>query len=439
MKKFAFLSILTALLVFPQPSFCEDDMDVFGFDELLREINPIKEENVEAEPVQPENIAAEDTNTETAENAAIENENTAPEESSAEPLDNSATSENEDEVEKMLNEESPDNTDAVKQDSQPENPENTAATEQPDIVTEIVNNAETDQKARDDARKLLSQKPLKLDLRDSQKRMFKEGEKKRRLWHEKNASAKEETPSEAPAETPSTEPAVSAQETASVADNNQPQTADKVPFKSAPFGLYWGISKAELEQQGFDFKPLNRENYTNVYQVLNAKQDKKTFELIAAVFGEQDRLWCIFAQSAPMEDTPNAAKILALYNKYYTALKQKYGNDQEFFTPNIYVQEVPAQEEGTTAENEDSEESDNANRKMIKQTVTSPLGGENFLKELQEETASLYATFESDEIGVTLGISADNNAKTFLSLDYKNLQEMKKEQDDTFNNLLNDL
>ena len=438
MKKFAFLSILTALLVFPQPSFCEDDMDVFGFDELLREINPIKEENVEAEPVQPENIAAEDTNTETAENAAIENENTASEESSAEPLDNSATSENEDEVEKMLNEESPDNTDAVKQDSQPENPENTAATEQPDIVTEIVNNAETDQKARNDARKLLSQKPLKLDLRDSQKRMFKEGEKKRRLWHEKNASAKEETPSEAPAETPSTEPAVSAQETASVADNNQPQTADKVPFKSAPFGLYWGISKAELEQQGFDFKPLNRENYTNVYQVLNAKQDKKTFELIAAVFGEQDRLWCIFAQSAPMEDTPNAAKILALYNKYYTALKQKYGNDQEFFTPNIYVQEVPAQEDNT-AEDEDSEESDNANRKMIKQTVTSPLGGENFLKELQEETASLYATFESDEIGVTLGISADNNAKTFLSLDYKNLQEMKKEQDDTFNNLLNDL
>ena len=60
--------------------------------------------------------------------------------------------------------------------------------------------------------------------------------------------------------------------------------------------------------------------------------------------------------------------------------------------------------------------------------MQNPLGGENFLQELQEGKATLYATFHNDEIGVTLGIYVDENAKSHLLLDYKNLPIMEQEQ-----------
>ena len=41
----------------------------------------------------------------------------------------------------------------------------------------------------------------------------------------------------------------------------------------------------------------------------------------------------------------------------------------------------------------------------------------------------MYATFYNDEIGVTLGIFVDENAKSHLLLDYKNLPLLEKEEE----------
>ena len=70
------------------------------------------------------------------------------------------------------------------------------------------------------------------------------------------------------------------------------------------------------------------------------------------------------------------AKVLKLYRKYYKLLNQKYGNAKEFFTPKITVIEKTVK--------------DQFGREQIETTkIKEPLGGKNFLAELQSGEAEI--------------------------------------------------
>lgn len=289
--------------------------------------------------------------------------------------------------------------------------------EQNDYITQYFDEIDTAQKAQSDAGMLLEQQPNILDLRDSQKRLIKEGEQKR-LQYKKDLQRKEIMP-----QVTAEEILVSDNENQSTSEDEILEMTDK--YSSAPFGLFWGISKTQTEEIGFKLQPAERKDYQQVFLITNPKQNIKTFDIVTAIFGEQDKLWCIFAQSSPQNDTPQASNVLELYHKYYDALEQKYGNAHQYFTPNSYTEEIIT---GTE---------ENTQKETI--TKTSAIGNDNFLQELKDGNAVLYATFENDDIGITLGISVDDNNQSYISLDYKNLKIMHENEQSKLNNLINDI
>lgn len=189
----------------------------------------------------------------------------------------------------------------------------------------------------------------------------------------------------------------------------------QITFASAPFDLLWGASLEYMQHHlGWKVQKTEREGYENIYLMRHSDHLQESFDSVAAVFGKNNKLWCIFAEGKPLDDDAGASAVLQLFDKYYGALEQKYGNAEVHFEPYSYEIEQQVMQNG---------------RPVVQMVqMQNPLGGENFLQELQEGKATLYATFHNDEIGVTLGIYVDENAKSHLLLDYKNLPLMEQEQ-----------
>lgn len=290
-----------------------------------------------------------------------------------------------------------------------------------DYISEYFDDMEEAQKAQREAGVLLEQKPNIISLRDSQKRLIKEGEEKRKELINNLTKIKE------------------IEQIEQLQEDNPEQKIEIITqqinkkYEAAPFGLFWGISKEQTEQLGFILQPAERENYQNVNLVTNPKQKMQTFDIVTAIFGVQDKLWCIFAQSIPQSDTPQASNAIKLYQKYYQALEKKYGNAQQYFTPNTYTEDLI---EGENGNKEPTEEEQKITTSANK---NNQIGNDNFLKELQDGSATLYATFENEQLGVTLGVSVDENSKSYISIDYKNLQIMREEQKTKLENLISDI
>lgn len=185
-------------------------------------------------------------------------------------------------------------------------------------------------------------------------------------------------------------------------------------YIQAPFDLYWGADKDYIQKQGWELTPATREGYENVFTAENQNYPHNNFETVSAIFGYNNKLWCIYAESMPIDDTPQASKILELYAKYYDALEQKYGNAEVHFEPYTYEVQTTRMQNGAPV--------------ILSQTVQNPVGGDTFLQELQEGKARLYSTFHNNDIGATLAIFVDENGKSRLIIEYKNLPLLEKER-----------
>lgn len=271
-----------------------------------------------------------------------------------------------------------------------------------EFIEEFVQAEEALDQARSESKNLLETKPQVLTLRENEEKLLQEAAKKRE------------------------ELAHKIDEKRYIEDKKKMTINDVISrLKKAPFGLYWNATLEEMKTMDFLFSPTVREDYSGVYHLTNPKQKHALFSYVLSIFGTQNHLWCIYAQSKPSEDTADAAGVLKLYHQYYEALKAKYGNDQEFFTPYTYI------EEQTIGEGDE--------KKVIQIKHENPLGGENFLEELKTNKAALYATFESADLGITLTVNVDENNKSFITIDYKNLKVMQKEKNTNLENLMEDL
>lgn len=283
------------------------------------------------------------------------------------------------------------------------------------------------QKAQNDAVKLFQQEPNIIRLQESQKRLIEKGNEKRKQLLKK-VEENTETPQDKiipQADKEEIEEITVEEAEVNEEKNEQEDKQVSLKYTPAPFGLFWGISKQQTDELGFLLKSAERKDYKNVYIVENPKQKSGTFDTVTAIFGEEDKLWCIYAQSKPQSDTPQATNVLQLYHEYYNALEYKYGNAQQYFTPHIYTEEIKTDENDET--------------KTEIKTIRAPMGNDNFLQELQDGTAVLYATFENEKFGITLGVSVDGEGYSYISVDYKNLQIMKEEQQTKLDNLINDI
>lgn len=284
------------------------------------------------------------------------------------------------------------------------------------VVEDYLANMEEQASARASARNLLKKQPQKFEMKTPKNRRSPQAE---RTIAEKNA--KENPFAAAGNVEAATNAEMTTDKSETEAVDDETAALDEITFAPAPFDLLWGASLEYMQHHlGWKVQKVEREGYENVYQMQHSEHPHNNFSSVAAAFGKNNKLWCIFAEGNPLNDDDRASQILMLYEKYYEALNAKYGNAEVHFEPYTYEVRQPLEQNGQPLFQ---------NGQPVVQIVTmqNPIGGENFLQELQEGKATLYSTFHNDEIGITLGLYVDNKKKSHLLLDYKNLPLMENE------------
>ena len=308
-------------------------------------------------------------------------------------------------------------------------------------------------KAQSDAYRLMNAEPTMVTIPEEQQKLLQLTEKRRKQRERELQKAQEERTQNAEnsvAPTTETKPTFLDSETEekSAVEEPQPEQEQKDSsnnLEKAPFGLYWGISKEKAKELGFVFQPAKLENQTNVFVTENPEQLQKQFATIVTVFGEQNHLSAIYAEGKFEADTPQAENVLKLYDRYYAALKKKYGNDKEYFKANTYEEKIEVPNLNNLPippEKADSEaEKDAPIPKTVIKTVKKdkPRGNDDFLQELQKEKASLFATFGNTKIKVTLAVEANDKAQSRITLDYENLSIRQQDKEAELNDLMDDL
>ena len=212
-------------------------------------------------------------------------------------------------------------------------------------------------------------------------------------------------------------PQIERRNTAEPSDKEVAQEAQNLD--SAPFGLLWKASEATIKNMGVVLTPAEQEDYVNSFFATQLPVEAKGFRSIQITFGQEDELWRIIAYGDLIDDTPSASKGLRQYEMYARLLNQKYGNQKDFYTPATQTVE--------------KEVMVNGRKTMQTEQVPEKMGNPNFLSQLQQGTATLYSTFEGNGIGAALALNVDGDGKSYIIIDYKNLNILKEREKETLN------
>ncbi len=188
--------------------------------------------------------------------------------------------------------------------------------------------------------------------------------------------------------------------------------AEVKDLSAAPFGLNWGATILDTQDLGVSLTPIGEKDYVNSFSAQNLPKPLKGFRSIDLTFGIENELWRIIAYGDFLEDTQDAAVVLRQYRRFYKLLERKYGNAQQFFTPQ------PINETST----------DNASAPNAPKVDTS-IGNPNFLAQLQSGEAELYATFEGNDVGAALSVNVDGSGRSYIIIDYKNLKILREREE----------
>ena len=193
-------------------------------------------------------------------------------------------------------------------------------------------------------------------------------------------------------------------------------------YGEAPFGLSWGGSYKQIKALGVELEKIEIKDYPNSFVVTQLPKPLPDIRRVIVSFGNDNLMWRIFAYGNLLDDDEDAVKVLKLYRQYFKLLNQKYGNGKEFFTPKITVIEKPIK--------------DNLGRDAVERIrVEEPIGNPHFLSDLQSGEAVLYATFEDARVGAALAVGVDENGKSFIIIDFTNLQIFREREEQTLNAL----
>ncbi|MBR4105850.1 MAG: hypothetical protein IKK52_00930 [Alphaproteobacteria bacterium] len=186
----------------------------------------------------------------------------------------------------------------------------------------------------------------------------------------------------------------------------------------APFGLLWNASVATTRNQGVVLDFVEIKDHPNSYQASRLPKMVDFFDRVYLSFGDTDELYRILAYSQLVDDDASANKILTYYKTYSEYLNKKYGNMKQEFTPAKVAKKVR-----------------NAQGKEIITEEDAPIGNPEFLTQLENGTAVLFSTYHNDKIEVTLSISVDGDQKSYIVIDYSNLQVIKQQENSTIDAL----
>ena len=190
----------------------------------------------------------------------------------------------------------------------------------------------------------------------------------------------------------------------------------------APFGLLWGATYEETLSSGVVLTRTEEKDYPNSFIATQLTKPLKEIRYVVVTFGEENSLWRIISYSNFIKDKPDASLILKEYHRFYDLLKSKYGHAEETYIPATkQITKTIDLGEGKT--------------KQETETVNEEIGNPNFLEQLENGDADLYATFYNSEVGAALSVNVDGQGNSYLILEYKNLKIFKKQQDTTLDAL----
>ena len=188
--------------------------------------------------------------------------------------------------------------------------------------------------------------------------------------------------------------------------------------QSAPFGLIWGSTIAETKNQGILLTPIGEKDYVNSFSATRLPKAVDDIARVDVTFGEDDRLWRVIAYGKLLDDNASADKVMQLYKIYSDLLTKKYGHPEEFFTP---------AQINVTRKNDKGRD--------ITVQEPAPIGNPDFLKQLQSGAAELYSTYYNQEVGAALAVNVDGDGKSYIVIDYKNLQILNAREQETLDAL----
>lgn len=184
---------------------------------------------------------------------------------------------------------------------------------------------------------------------------------------------------------------------------------------AAPFGLLWNADIETTRNQDVELTPVDMKDHPNSYEATRLPKKIDFFDKVYISFGEEDELQRILAYSHAIDDNASASQTLQYYKTFSENLNKKYGNMQQFFTPAPIEEKKEGEKEAPKEDNS--------------------IGNPQFLSQLAQGTAILYSTYHNNDVSATLSINVDGEQKSFIVIDYSNLQVIKQQEKTTFDAL----
>lgn len=193
-------------------------------------------------------------------------------------------------------------------------------------------------------------------------------------------------------------------------------------YGAAPFGLVWGDSIKKTKALGVVLTEVEEKDYVNSFSFTYLPKPIHDFREVVGSFGVENELWRIIGYGKMIEDDASASGVMKMYNDYYKLLEKKYGNAKQFYTPKVTNVDKTVDIGG-------------GKTKTVTEAREEPIGGANFLQELESGEAVLYATFENGDVGVALAVNVDGSGQSYIIVDYKNLKILKNREQKTLDAL----
>ena len=212
---------------------------------------------------------------------------------------------------------------------------------------------------------------------------------------------------------------ITPQDTSSFKSLSKPKTkAPTKPTFAAPFGMLWNSSISSTRNQGIQLNMVDLKDYPNSFEATRLPKAIDFFDHVYVSFGHSDELYRIIAYSIKIDDDASASKTLDYYRTYSEYLDKKYGNMKQEFTPATITKIIK--------DDQDKEQE-------IEEQA--PLGNPEFLSQLESGQAVLYSTYHNDNIEATLSISVDGDKKSYITIEYLNMQILKQNENQTIDAL----
>lgn len=191
-------------------------------------------------------------------------------------------------------------------------------------------------------------------------------------------------------------------------------------YGDAPFGTIWGYSVQDTEILGIILKDISSRDNPRTFSASFLPKGIPDFDEYVLFYGIENKLWQIVGYGKPIEDDASGSNVLKVYDKYVRLLNIKYGNYKEHFKPKINIKEeiIPAKKNIKDSKEE-----------IIRTETPTKIGGETFIEDLKSGETSLYSTVGNGSVGVILSVNVNENGKSYIIIDYKNLTLIKEREE----------